>query len=107
MKSLAIHLRARRSIQRRFSFVLATALCMWLLAMASHFHVTDYEDGDHKSTHTLCAFCMSVPHAGVAPAVSTFISPRHLETLVASNDVAPTTLAPASTRYYSRGPPLR
>ena len=39
-------------LQRRFSFVLAAALCLWMLAVASHFHVSDYEDHGHNRSDT-------------------------------------------------------
>jgi len=97
---------ARRRLQRRFSFALAAALCLWMLALASHFHVGDYEDTGHQGTHAYCAFCVSVPNSGAAPVVIAFVAApeRHAFTVVAR--LLPAAVAPALSGYYSRGPPL-
>jgi hypothetical protein len=97
---------ALRRLQRRFSFVLAAALCLWMLAVASHFHVNDYEDHGHQGTHALCAFCVSVPSSGAAPVVVAFVAAPQLHTFFPSAEIVPTVVAPAFSRYYSRGPPL-
>jgi hypothetical protein len=96
---------ALRRLQRRFSLVLAGALCLWMLAVASHFHVSD-EDYGHQGTHALCAFCVSVPSSGAAPVVVAFVAAPQLHTFFPSAEIVPTVVAPASSRYYSRGPPL-
>ena len=95
-----------RRLQRRFSFVLAAALCLWMLALASHFHISDYQDDEHQGTHQLCAFCASVPSTGAAPAVVAFVAAPALHISSISTEIAATVIAPAIARYYSRGPPL-
>lgn len=95
-----------RRLQRRFSFVLAAALCLWMLALASHFHVSDYEGDDHQGTHSLCAFCASVPSAGAAPAVVAFVAAPVLQACRITIEIVTAVVAPAMARYYSRGPPL-
>lgn len=97
---------ATRRLQRRFSFVLAAALCLWMLALASHFHVGDYEDTTHQGTHALCAFCVSVPNAGAAPVVVAFVAAPQWHAFLAASEILPALVAPALSRYYSRGPPL-
>lgn len=98
---------ALRRLQRRFSFVLAGALCLWLLAVASHFHIdgSDARDTQH-ATHALCAFCVSVPTSGAAPVAVAFIAAPQRHTLSAPAEIIQTASAPAIARYYSRGPPL-
>jgi hypothetical protein len=98
-------LRATRRLQRRFSFVLAAALCLWMLALASHFHIGDYDDA-HQGSHALCAFCVSVPTSGAAPVVVAFVATPHLPTSLPTAEIVPTLIATAISRYYSRGPPL-
>lgn len=93
-------------LQRRFSFVLTAALCLWMLAVASHFHISDYGDDAHPDTHALCAFCVSVPHSGAAPAVVAFIAAPRLQAFLPTADIVAPAVAPAISRYYSRGPPL-
>lgn len=97
---------AVRRLQRRFSFVLAAALCLWMLAVASHFHVSDYEDDAHQGTHALCAFCVSVPSSGAAPVVVAFVAAPRFHAFPPTAEIIPTIGAPAISRYYSRGPPL-
>jgi hypothetical protein len=97
---------ALRRLQRRFSLVLAGALCLWMLAVGSHFHVSDYEDDAHQGTHALCAFCVSVPSSGAAPVVVAFVAAPQLHTFLPAAEIIPSVIAPAISRYYSRGPPL-
>jgi hypothetical protein len=99
-------LTAVRRLQRRFSFVLAVALCLWMLALASHFHVGGYDADTHQGTHSLCAFCASVPSSGAAPAVVAFIAAPQRYTFSPTAEIPSTVIAPAISRYYSRGPPL-
>lgn len=95
-----------RRLQRRFSFVLAAALCLWMLAVASHFHIGDYADEAHQGAHSLCAFCASVPNTGAAPAVVAFAAAPSLQSFLPPAEIVPAPAAPAISRYYSRGPPL-
>lgn len=96
---------ALHRLQRRFSYVLAAALCLWMLALASHFHAADYDDA-HQGTHALCAFCVSVPSSGAAPVVVAFVAAPRLQVFVPPAEILPVIAAPAISRYYSRGPPL-
>lgn len=95
---------ALRRLQRRFSFVLTAALCLWMLAVASHFHTEDQDS--HQGTHALCAFCVSVPSSGAAPVVVVFIAAPQSHVLLPTVEILPVVTAPAIARYYSRGPPL-
>lgn len=97
---------ALRRLQRRFSFMLSAALCLWMLALATHFHTSDYDDEAHQGTHALCAFCVSVPTTGAAPAVVAFIFAPQLRPVSVPVAIVPATPAPTLSRYYSRGPPL-
>jgi hypothetical protein len=97
---------ALRRLQHRFSIVLSAALCLWMLALATHVHTGDYEEDSHQGTHALCAFCVSVPTAGAAPTVVAFIVTAQPQSFSAPADIVPTALAPAAAAYYSRGPPL-
>ena len=97
---------ALRRLQRRFSFVLSAALCLWMLALATHFHTSDYDDESHQSTHSLCAFCVSVPSTGAAPSVVAFIFAPQLRPVSVPVTLVPTVPSPTLSRYYSRGPPL-
>lgn len=99
-RPLALH-----QLQRRVSYVLAAALCLWMLAVASHFHAADYDDA-HQGTHALCAFCVSVPSSGAAPVVVAFVAAPQLHGFVPPAAIVPVIAAPAISGYYSRGPPL-
>jgi hypothetical protein len=92
-------------LQRRLSFVLTAALCLWMLAVASHLHISDYADA-HQGTHALCAFCVSAPHAGAAPSVVGFAAAPRLQTFLPTAEMVAPVVATAISRYYSRGPPL-
>ena len=93
-------------LQRRFSIALSAALCLWMLALATHFHTSDFDGDSHQGTHALCAFCVSVPNTGAAPSVVAFIVTPQVHSFFAPAEIAPTTAAPAAAAYYSRGPPL-
>jgi hypothetical protein len=93
-------------LQRRLSFVLMAALCLWMLAVASHLHISDYEDDAHQGKHALCAFCVSVPNSGAAPEVVAFVAAPRLHTFLPTAEIVAPAIAPAISRYYSRGPPL-
>lgn len=97
---------ALRRLQRRFSLVLAGALCLWMLAVASHFHVGDDGKDAHNDTHALCAFCVSVPTSGAAPVVVAFVAAPQRHAFLPRAEILPIVFAPAIARYYSRGPPL-
>ena len=97
---------ALRRLQRRFSFVLSAALCLWMLALATHFHTSDYDAESHQGAHALCAFCVSVPSTGSAPAVVAFVFAPQPQPLAAPVTLAPNVSSPTLSRYYSRGPPL-
>ncbi len=86
--------------------MLSAALCLWMLALATHFHTSDYDDQAHQGTHSLCAFCATVPSTGAAPAVVAFIFEPQLPPISTPLAQAPATPAPTLSRYYSRGPPL-
>ena len=92
--------------QRRLSLVLTAALCLWMLAVASHFHVGDYGDDAHQGPHALCAFCVSVPSSGAAPVAVAFAAAPRLQFFLPTAEIVPAAVAPAISRYYSRGPPL-
>ncbi|MBM0105255.1 hypothetical protein JM946_10870 [Steroidobacter sp. S1-65] len=93
-------------LQRRFSIALSAALCLWMLALATHFHSSDFDTDSHQATHELCAFCVSVPGTGAAPSVAAYLVTPQPQSFTAPVDIAPTTAAPAPGAYYSRGPPL-
>ena len=97
---------ATRRLQRRFSFVLAGALCLWMLALASHFHIGTYEDDAHQGTQSLCGFCISVPSSGAAPVVAAFLAAPQPHGVSPVIEITSAVIAPAISRYYSRGPPL-
>ena len=93
-------------LQRRFSIALSAALCLWMLALATHFHTSDYDGDSHQGAHALCAFCVSVPNTGAAPTMVAFIVTPQLQSFCAPADIVATTAAPPAAAYYSRGPPL-
>lgn len=86
--------------------MLSAALCLWMLALATHFHTSDYDDDSHQAPHALCAFCASVPSTGAAPALVAFVFAPQLRPISAPEALAPATPAPTLSSYYSRGPPL-
>ncbi|HEY0685294.1 MAG TPA: hypothetical protein VGD45_23345 [Steroidobacter sp.] len=93
-------------LQRRFSIALSAALCLWMLALATHFHTSDFDGDSHQGTHSLCAFCVSVPGTGAAPTVVAFLVTPQVQAFSAPVAIVPTTAAPPAAAYYSRGPPL-
>lgn len=86
--------------------MLSAALCLWMLALATHFHTSDYDDESHQGTHALCAFCASVPSTGAAPTVVAFVFAPQLLPASAPVTLVSTIPSPTLSRYYSRGPPL-
>ncbi len=80
-------------------------LCLWMFASATHFHVQPEELNGHHTTKELCGFCVSLPGAGAAPAVSTFVHTADRPHVPAPAEILPTvpSLTPAS--YRSRAPP--
>lgn len=85
--------------------MLAAALCLWMLAVTSHFHI-GYDHDAHPGTHSLCAFCVSVPTSGAAPVVVALVAAPQLHAFLPTAEIVPAVIAPAISRYYSRGPPL-
>jgi hypothetical protein len=85
--------------------MLSAALCLWMLALATHFHSNDYDDDAHQSTHALCAFCASVPSTGAAPAVVAFAFAPQLQPISRAAALVFTVPSPTLSGYYSRGPP--
>lgn len=104
--SVTAHLPTLYRLQRRLSFVLTAALCLWMLAVASHFHIGDYGDDAHQGTHALCAFCVSVPNFGAAPVVVEFAAAPRVQSFLPTAKIGPAAAAPTISPYYSRGPPL-
>jgi hypothetical protein len=86
--------------------MLSAALCLWMLAQATHFHTDDHDHKSHQATHALCAFCASVPSTGAAPTAVAFVSAPQLRPISSPAAVEPAIPSPTLSRYYSRGPPL-
>jgi hypothetical protein len=92
-------------LQRRFSFVLAAALCLWILAAATHFHTPLDDLGAHHTGKELCGFCASLPAGAAAPAVSTFVSTAQRWHFLAPAKLVPLLYAISTASYRSRAPP--
>lgn len=98
--------RAPRRLLCRFSIALSAALCLWMLAVATHFHTNDFEEESHQGAHALCAFCVSAPSTGAAPTAVLFIVTAQQQSFPAPGEIVRTSAAPTAAAYYSRGPPL-
>lgn len=59
----SINLGLTHTAQRRHVFVLAIALCMWILAYASHLHTGD----EHDQAKPSCSFCLMLPASAAPP----------------------------------------
>jgi hypothetical protein len=53
-----------RAARRRNVFVLAFALCVWLLAYATHLHAADAHDDQQRPA---CSFCLTLPASAAPP----------------------------------------
>jgi hypothetical protein len=92
-------------LQRRFSFVLAASLCLWILAAATHFHTPLDDLGAHHTAKELCGFCASLPAGGAAPAVWIFVPTAQRWHFLAPAKLVPVLRAISTASYRSRAPP--
>lgn len=92
--------------RRRNVVVLAAALCLWMLASATHLHAFDEGVGSGEPS-SACTYCLSLPTGGAAPASfdvriafepAAALAPAYIDALIS--------LAVPSS-YLSRGPPAR
>lgn len=97
-------LRPSHRSQRRNAFLLAIALCLWLLAYASHVHRDD-EGGASHSRITACSVCFSLP-SGAPPAAIRIAAAPSLQIFQHVYRVRVVLVSsPAPSSYLSRGPP--
>jgi hypothetical protein len=99
--------RLRRIWQRRLSGVLSAALCVWLLAFATHLHASDQDLQDDRSGVHFCGVCASISSGAAAPAVVVFASTPNREQHSSAAHEAQVPANPALASYRSRAPPAR
>jgi hypothetical protein len=92
-------------LQRRLAVLLSMVLCLWMLGSATHFHLQGEDGSSHHSAKELCGFCASLPAAGAAPTVSTFILSADRQHVSAPAEILPAILPLATASYRSRAPP--
>ncbi len=98
----AFTFRPSPSAQRRNAFLLAIALCLWLLAYASHVHRDD-EDGASHSRITACSVCFSLP-SGAPPAAIRIAAAPSFQLFQRVDRVRVVLVSsPAPSSYLSRG----
>ena len=99
----SIYLGLTHAAQRRHVFVLAIALCVWILAYATHLHAGD----DHDQVKPSCSFCLTLPASAAPPPPASHqvhavvfqdcgVACDHVKTVVARD---------LPSFYVSRGPP--
>jgi hypothetical protein len=97
--------RLRLTWQRRLSGVLSAALCVWLLAFATHLHAADQDaQSEHSSVH-LCGVCVSIPTGAAAPAPVEFATTSAREQYAPAVREAQIPSNPVLASYRSRAPP--
>jgi hypothetical protein len=99
--------RLRPVWQRRLSGLLSAALCVWLLAFATHLHASDQEAQDGRSSVHFCGVCASIPSGAAAPAVAVFAAKSDPEDYVRAAFEPQLHANPAVASYRSRAPPAR
>jgi len=90
--------------QRRNAWLLTIALCVWLLAYATHVHA-DGEQGTSHARVTGCHVCFSLPTGAPAPAAYIADAPAPRSSAVVVDLRVPVRSHPAPSSYLSRGPP--
>jgi hypothetical protein len=90
--------------QRRNAWLLAIALCVWLLAFATHVHADD-EQGSSHARVTGCHACFSLPTGAPAPVAYSAEAPALRSFAVVVDLGVPVPNHPAPSSYLSRGPP--
>jgi hypothetical protein len=103
MQTASIFRTSRRQ-QRRNAWLLTLALCVWLLAYATHVHADD-EQGTSHARVAGCHVCFSLPTGAPTPVadIAEPPIPRFSAAMVDFRVPVPTHPAPSS--YLSRGPP--
>jgi hypothetical protein len=98
----SIDLGLTHATQRRHVFVLAIALCMWMLAYATHLHAGD----DHDQAKPSCSFCLTLPTSAAPPsAVPQVHTAVFQDCGVACDQVTTVVARDLPSFYLSRGPP--
>jgi len=86
--------------------MLGLALCVWLVAFATHIH-TDADELSSQAPSSACSFCVSLPSGAAPPVHSSVPLPQFVATERVAHLVT-TLVAPAVPSFYlSRGPPAR
>lgn len=101
--ALISRLRGSPARQRSRVVLLGLALCLWMVAFASHVHSGDELPSNGPST--ACSFCLSLPAGAPAPAQATI---SHLVLVAAEAIVTidvPLVAFDLPTFYLSQGPP--
>jgi hypothetical protein len=95
-----------RALRRSHIAVLALALCVWMIGIASHIH----SDADHlvsDAPSTACSFCLSLPVGAPAPVVAAPARAILIAADVVRAPVAALVSLDVPAFYLSRGPPAR
>ena len=93
-----------RAAQRRNVFVVVLALCVWLLAYATHVHTAD--DHDDAPKKPACSFCLLLPSgAAPAPTLPGIVVPVFHVSEIICNLTAAFGTADVPSFYLSRAPP--
>ena len=90
--------------RRRNAWLLAMAMCVWLLAYATHVHADDDQGTSHARV-TGCHACFSLPTGAPAPVAYIAEAPAPRLFAVVADLRVPAPSHPAPSSYLSRGPP--
>lgn len=93
-----------RAAQRSRVVLLGLALCLWLIAFATHFHSDKADSSSIEPSHA-CTFCLSLPSGAPAPAQVATPSVFFVATDTIIEVVAAFVAIDAPSFYLSRGPP--
>jgi hypothetical protein len=92
--------------QRSRVVVLSLALCLWMVAFATHIH-TDNNELSQDAPSNACSFCLSLPSGATPPAYSLVALPQFIATEVVAETVTALVALDVPSSYLSRGPPAR
>ena len=92
--------------QRSRVVVLSLALCVWLVAFATHIHA-DGNELSQDAPSNACSFCLSLPSGATPPAQSLVVLPQFIAIEVVAEIVTALVAVDVPSSYLSRGPPAR
>lgn len=103
--ALISRLRGTPARQRTRVVVLGLALCLWMVAFATHIHSSDELPSNGPSN--ACSFCLSLPVGAPSPTPAVISQLVLVATEVVVDSVTTWVALDVPSFYFSQGPPAR